>query len=84
MHFGGIGRDFIRLSYWLTQIDNGALFYFHHSWNEFEKHALNPFPHIKDHVLLPQASMLDEANDFAHDILMDDLLEKIATLVPDE
>lgn len=65
-------------------IDNGASFYFHHSWNDFEKHALDPFPHIKDHVLLPQASMLDEANDFARDVLSDDLLEQIVTLIPDE
>jgi len=65
-------------------IDNGDSFYFHHSWNDFEKHALNPFPYIKDHVLLPQASMLDEANDFAQSILTDDLLEEITTLIPDE
>lgn len=64
-------------------IDNGASFYFHHSWNDFERHALNPFPHIQDHVLLPQATMLDAANDFAHDILSDDLLEKIVSLIPD-
>ncbi len=65
-------------------IDNGDSFYFHHSWNDFEKHALNPFSYIKDHVLLPQASMLDEANDFAQSILTDDLLEEITTLIPDE
>lgn len=67
---------------WL--IDNGASFYFHHSWTDFERHALNPFPHIKDHVLLPQASMLDEADDFARAILSRDLLEEITALIPDE
>lgn len=65
-------------------IDNGASFYFHHSWKDIEKHALNPFPYIKDHILLPQASMLDEANDFAHDTLSDDLLKEIVDLIPDD
>lgn len=68
----------------LWVIDNGASFYFHHSWNNFEKHALNPFPHIKDHVLLPQATMLDESDQFAHEVLSDDLLKEITALIPDE
>ncbi|MPN40713.1 hypothetical protein SDC9_188252 [bioreactor metagenome] len=68
----------------LWVIDNGASFYFHHSWNDFERHALNPFPHIKDHVLLPQASMLDEADQLAHEVLSSDLLEEITELIPDE
>ena len=38
---------------WL--IDHGACLYFHHSWNNWEKHAKSPFALIKDHVLLPQA-----------------------------
>jgi hypothetical protein len=65
-------------------IDNGASFYFHHSWKDFERHALNPFPHIKDHVLLAQASMLDEADKFARETLTDDLLREITALIPDE
>jgi hypothetical protein len=43
---------------WL--IDHGASLYFHHSWTNWEKHAQSPFALIKDHVLLPQASMLQE------------------------
>lgn len=68
----------------LWVIDNGASFYFHHSWNDFERHALSPFPYIKDHVLLPQATMLDEADQFAHDILKPELLEEIVSLIPDD
>lgn len=68
----------------LWVIDNGASFYFHHSWNDFERHALNPFPMIKDHVLLPQATMLDEADDFAHEILSDELLMEIVSQIPDD
>jgi hypothetical protein len=45
---------------WL--IDHGASFYFHHSWSNLEKHALSPFSLIKDHVLLPQATRLWEAD----------------------
>jgi len=68
----------------LWVIDNGASFYFHHSWNDFERHALNPFPHIKDHVLLSQASMLDEADRLAREVLTEERLREIVNLIPDE
>ena len=68
----------------LWVIDNGASFYFHHSWKDFDRHARNPFPHVKDHVLLPQASMLDEANEFAHGILTPEVLAAIVAQVPDD
>lgn len=68
----------------LWVIDNGASFYFHHSWNDFERHALNPFPHIKDHVLLPQATMLEEADRLAHEVLTEERLREIVELIPDE
>lgn len=65
-------------------IDNGASFYFHHSWKDFDKHALNPFPYLRDHILLSQATMLDEADKFAHNILTDVLLRDIVNLIPDD
>lgn len=65
-------------------IDNGASFYFHHSWKDFDKHALNPFPYVRDHILLSQATMLDEADKFAHNILTDVLLRDIVNLIPDD
>src|SRR5690606_3233519 len=43
---------------WL--IDHGASFYFHHSWQNFEGQAKSKFAFIKDHVLLPQATKLDQ------------------------
>ena len=64
-------------------IDNGASLYFHHSWKDFERHSLSTFPYIKDHILLPQATMLDEADRFAHEILTDELLKEIVELIPD-
>lgn len=42
-------------------IDNGASFYFHHNWQTWENHLARTFPLIKDHVLLPKASVLQEA-----------------------
>ena len=44
---------------WL--IDHGAALYFHHSWQDWQQ-PQKPFAKIKDHVLLPLASELDEAN----------------------
>jgi hypothetical protein len=67
---------------WL--IDNGASFYFHHSWADFERQALSPFLYVKDHVLLPQAHFLGEADDFAHQVLTEEFFEQITQLIPQE
>ena len=43
----------------LQLIDHGAALYFHHSWDRLRSSAVaDPFPLIKDHVLLPFASEL--------------------------
>ncbi|MFT4073351.1 MAG: aminotransferase class I and II [Dysgonamonadaceae bacterium] len=68
----------------LWVIDNGASFYFHHSWTDFERHALSAFPFIKDHVLLSQASRLQEADEIGKAVLDDDFLRRITCLIPDE
>ncbi|MFC6266983.1 HipA family kinase [Frigoriflavimonas asaccharolytica] len=68
----------------LWVIDNGASFYFHHSWQNFETAAKTPFKYIKDHVLLPQASHLQEANTFAHGILNDEFFRKLVNLIPED
>lgn len=67
---------------WL--IDHGAALYFHHSWQDWEKQALRPFLLIKDHVLLPVASKLEEVDREFHAILGAELIEAIAALIPDE
>jgi hypothetical protein len=66
----------------LWVIDNGASFFFHHSWVNFEKQALSPFVYVKDHVLLSQASMLDEADAFAKSVLNERILREIVELIP--
>lgn len=65
---------------WL--IDNGASLYFHHSWDNWEKNAVSPFVMIKDHVLLPQASELDEVNVRFKAILTPEILREIVDLIP--
>ncbi len=39
---------------------------------------------MKDHVLLPQASKLDEADAFAKGILNEEIFRQIVNLIPDE
>jgi hypothetical protein len=45
---------------WL--IDHGAALYFHHAWNRDDRHALDPFALIKEHVLLQYASVLADVD----------------------
>lgn len=67
---------------WL--IDQGASFYFHHSWTGWEKTAQSAFTMIKDHVLLPQASKLTEVNTEFRPLLTEKKLREIVGLIPDE
>lgn len=67
---------------WL--IDFGASLYFHHSWNNWKEQAAKPFLLVKDHVLLPQASQLDEVNGEFKAILSKELIQNIVSLIPDE
>ncbi len=67
---------------WL--IDHGASFYFHHSFSDPISQAVVPFSLIKDHVLLPQASMLDEVNTDFKAILNEEKIRAIVNLLPDE
>ena len=65
---------------WL--IDHGASFYFHHSWTNWEQHAKSPFKLIKDHVLLPQASLIQEADALFKTILTPETIKNIVQLIP--
>lgn len=65
---------------WL--IDHGACLYFHHSWSTWEKHAQSPFALIKDHVLLPQASLLKETDSTFRALLTEDILKEITNYIP--
>ena len=45
---------------WL--IDHGAALYVHHTWRDPDEHAARPFERTRDHVLLPFAGPIDEAD----------------------
>ena len=67
---------------WL--IDHGASLYFHHSWEGFDAAALKSFVQVKDHVLLPRASRLEEVDTAFKAVLTPEVLRAIVGLVPDE
>ncbi|MFV8377051.1 HipA family kinase [Flavobacterium sp. LB1P71] len=67
---------------WL--IDHGASLYFHHSWTNWKTHAQSPFALIKDHVLLPQASLLKEIDALFKKMLTEEVLQSIVNLIPTE
>jgi len=67
---------------WL--IDHGASLYFHHSWTTWETHAKSPFALIKDHVLLPQASLLKETDIAFRKLLTEDILKEIVNYIPED
>lgn len=71
-----------RKELWL--IDHGASFYFHHSWDSFEAQANRPFTQIKDHVLLKYAEQLDSADTRFREILSEERIASIVSLIPDQ
>jgi hypothetical protein len=66
---------------WL--IDHGAALYFHHTWENYLAHSRRPFTAIKDHVLLPFASALPEADATLRPRLTAAVLERIVEAIPD-
>lgn len=67
---------------WL--IDHGSAFFFHHSWENWEKHAKSPFAFIKDHVLLKEASELEKTDEAFKLILTDLFLMDLVNELPEE
>jgi hypothetical protein len=65
---------------WL--IDPGASLYFHHNWSNWKEHILTPFALVKNHVLLKQASKLNEADVFCKQLLTAERIESIVALIP--
>lgn len=66
---------------WL--IDMGASLYFHHSWINWDKLSATPFAEIKNHVLLPFASHLNEIDNKFKEILTWEKIGEIVNLIPD-
>jgi hypothetical protein len=66
---------------WL--IDHGAALYFHHCWDNYRARSRDPFPLIKDHVLLSFASALTEADAKLSARLTSALIDDVVKLIPD-
>lgn len=71
---------------WL--IDHGAALYFQHQWGHAGGDALarsaTPFALVKDHVLLPWAGPLEEADAEAGARLTPEVIAGIVALIPDD
>lgn len=65
-------------------IDNGASFYFHHNWETWESHLTRTFPLIKDHVLLSQATDLQEAAIAIIELLDKKRIIEIVSNIPED
>jgi hypothetical protein len=66
---------------WL--IDFGAALYFHHTWDNWQEQSVKPFVQIKDHVLLQQATRLNETDESMKLLLTPDKLSSVVALIPD-
>jgi HipA-like protein len=66
---------------WL--IDHGAALYIHHTWREPAAHARRGFEQIRNHVLLPIAGSITEADARMTPLLSDDLLGRVVAEIPD-
>lgn len=67
---------------WL--IDHGASLLFHHSWTDWQEKALSPFPYIRNHVLLPWAAEIGEADREFRAVLTAEKIAGITALIPDD
>jgi hypothetical protein len=67
----------------LRLIDHGAALYFHHSWDHYFERSLDTFHRVKDHILLPFASFLREADSKMSARLTPPIIADIVTAIPD-
>lgn len=67
----------------LYLIDHGAALYFHHAGGDYLSRAGERFPMIRDHVLLPQASELEQAHELMRARLTPDVVQHNVAKIPD-
>ncbi|MGI8975229.1 MAG: HipA family kinase [Thermomicrobiales bacterium] len=67
---------------WL--IDHGAAIYPHHRWSDPAEQARRPFAAISEHVLLPVASSIVEADNRLVDRLSEDFIWEAVAAIPDD
>jgi hypothetical protein len=76
----------VNLLWWhgrLHPIDHGAALFFHHAPEPVPGHARRPFEQIAEHVLLPYAASVAEADARLAPQVTRELLEGVAARVPD-
>jgi hypothetical protein len=66
---------------WL--IDHGAALYFHHGWNAADR-SQDPFPLIRDHILLKAAAALPEADAAMAERITPAVIREVVELVPED
>lgn len=64
-------------------IDHGAALYFHHDWQSMAAKADSAFGQVKEHILLPWASALEEADAMARKQLNPEVFARILDDVPE-
>ena len=66
---------------WL--IDHGAALYVHHTWRDPDEHARRSFERVRDHVLLPYAGSIVEADARNANRIDRSLTEDLVAAIPD-
>ena len=67
---------------WL--IDHGSALYIHHAWTDPEAHAARAFDRIGEHILLPFASAIPEADARLAPLLEARVIDRIVDGIPDD
>jgi hypothetical protein len=65
-------------------IDHGSALYIHHAWTDPDAHARRPFGQVKDHVLLPFAGPIADADARLAPRLDRETLEGFVSSIPDD
>jgi len=67
----------------LYLIDHGAALYFHHNWQSLESMIDSRFAAVRDHVLLPWASRIEDADRRLRPLLDEALFARIVAEIPE-
>jgi hypothetical protein len=73
--------------YWhrhLMLIDHGSALYFHHATRDYLARSHDPFKLIKNHVLLPGAELLVNADQVCHSVLTPEVLAAVVNEIPED
>lgn len=68
----------------LYMIDHGATLIFHHSWDDYLARARAPYKQVREHVLLPWATELREADAELAPRLTPEVIDEVLALIPEE